>query len=175
MLGVDFKVKFMDLEDEKIKLTIWDTAGQERFRTLTSSYYRGAHGVILVYDVTSKISFDNVKTVWMRELETYASLDTMVLMVVANKIDKTSQRLVSKEEGLELAKSLSALYMECSAKTKLGITAAFEELVHTIIHSPKLATARKNAEAATNASSKLHVQRRTTENDDGAGFGNCSC
>jgi len=140
LLGVDFKAKMMTLENTKtIKLTVWDTAGQERFRTLTSSYYRGAHGVILVYDVTSKPSFDAVRGVWLQELRTYASPDEMVLMVVGNKVDKQTERQVNKEEGQKMAKDLSALYMECSAKTRVGIQAAFEDLVHAVIASGKMA------------------------------------
>lgn len=135
----------MNLDGKAVKLTIWDTAGQERFRTLTSSYYRGAHGVVLVYDVCSRESFDSLQTVWMRELQTYAVPEEMILMVVANKIDKEARR-VSREEGMEYAKELSALYMECSAKTKVGITAAFEELVHTIVNSPRLVAVRSAAE-----------------------------
>lgn len=89
LVGVDFKIKVLDMENgERVKLTIWDTAGQERFRTLTSSYYRGAHGVILVYDVCSRDSFASIQNIWMRELRTYAEPEEMILMVVANKIDK---------------------------------------------------------------------------------------
>lgn len=84
----------LEVGGEKTKLTIWDTAGQERFRTLTSSYYRGAHGVVLVYDVTSRPSFENLSLIWLRELQTYANLDEMVLMLVANKIDKVCTPLL---------------------------------------------------------------------------------
>ncbi len=104
-IGMDFKVKYVQLRTAAaaspreeggrpaaapVKLTIWDTAGQERFRTLASSYYRGAHGVILVYDVCNRTSFDDVTATWLKELTTYAEVDEMVLMVIANKIDKAS-------------------------------------------------------------------------------------
>ncbi|PJF19423.1 putative Ras-like protein Rab-18 [Paramicrosporidium saccamoebae] len=153
-VGVDFKVKFMELEGERVKLTVWDTAGQERFRTLTSSYYRGAHGVVLVYDVCSRESFDGLRQVWMKELQTYAIPEEMILMIVANKIDKVR------------VGELSALYMECSAKTKVGIVAAFEELVHTIMHSPRLAAVRKESEQNTR-----RLQDGVTEGD----VGGCAC
>jgi small GTP-binding protein len=74
--------------DQRIKLTIWDTAGQERFRTLTSSYYRGAQGVVIVYDTSKRSTFDNVEAIWTKELDTYADMDEMTLMVVGNKVDK---------------------------------------------------------------------------------------
>ena len=116
-IGVDFKVKYItlskdiaptttsdestvqesrrrQLKDQRIKLTIWDTAGQERFRTLTSSYYRGAQGVVIVYDTSKRSTYENVEAVWTRELDTYADMDEMVLMVVGNKVDKVGTRLI---------------------------------------------------------------------------------
>lgn len=134
------------MEGERVKLTIWDTAGQERFRTLTSSYYRGAQGVVLVYDATSGESFNNLRSIWQKELQVHADINEMVLMVVANKIDKEGQRTVSRDEGIEYAKDLSALYMECSAKTKIGVQAAFEELVHKIMTSPINKTSPKRTD-----------------------------
>lgn len=85
IVGVDFKIKY--LPTQNIKLTLWDTAGQERFRTLTTAYYRGADGIMLVYDVTDRQSFDDLKSVWRQEIEMYCDLDGLVVMVVANKID----------------------------------------------------------------------------------------
>ncbi len=80
-IGVDFKVKQLDVDDRKYKLTIWDTAGQERFRTLTSSYYRGAQGVILVYDVSNRESFEHLQN-WVSELDTYASSKDVIKIIV---------------------------------------------------------------------------------------------
>ncbi|KAF9928282.1 Ras- protein Rab-18 [Linnemannia zychae] len=136
-IGVDFKVKVIDVDGKKYKLTIWDTAGQERFRTLTSSYYRGAQGVILVYDVTNRDSFNDLQT-WFNELDTYCSSKEVVRMIVGNKVDKESSREVSKQEGQELARKLQTLFVECSAKTKLGVQQAFDELVQQIIDTPSL-------------------------------------
>jgi Ras-related protein Rab-18 len=79
-IGVDFKVKIIDVDDSKYKLTIWDTAGQERFRTLTSSYYRGAQGVILVYDVSTRSTFEHLTT-WFNELDTYTSSKAVIKMI----------------------------------------------------------------------------------------------
>ncbi|KAF9915302.1 hypothetical protein BX616_006463 [Lobosporangium transversale] len=136
-IGVDFKVKVIDVEGKKYKLTIWDTAGQERFRTLTSSYYRGAQGVILVYDVSNRDSFNDLQT-WFNELDTYCSSKEVVRMIVGNKVDKDSSREVSRQEGQELARQLQTLFVECSAKTKLGVQQAFDELVQQIIDTPSL-------------------------------------
>ncbi|KAF9945587.1 hypothetical protein BGZ65_010588 [Modicella reniformis] len=134
-IGVDIKV--IDVEGKKYKLTIWDTAGQERFRTLTSSYYRGAQGVILVYDVSNRDSFNDLQT-WFNELDTYCSSKEVVRMIVGNKVDKESSREVSRQEGQDLARKLQTLFVECSAKTKLGVQQAFDELVQQIIDTPSL-------------------------------------
>merc|ERR1712199_129095 len=94
-IGVDFKIRTIQLEGKTIKLQIWDTAGQERFRTITSSYYRGAHGIIVVYDITDEESFNNVKT-WLEEILRYACEGVNKLMV-GNKCDLASKRVVSTE------------------------------------------------------------------------------
>ncbi|KAI8059186.1 ras family-domain-containing protein [Gongronella butleri] len=136
-IGVDFKVSMMEVDGREYKLTIWDTAGQERFRTLTSSYYRGAQGVILVYDVSSRETFDALNT-WWNEVNTYCSSPDVVKMIVGNKVDKESSRVVTYQEGLAFARRLQTLFVECSAKTKVGVEEAFEELVTKIIETPSL-------------------------------------
>jgi len=136
-IGVAFKVKMIEVEGKKYKLTIWDTAGQERFRTLTSSYYRGAQGVILVYDVSNRETFDALGN-WFTELNTYCSSKDVVKMIVGNKVDKESSRLVTTKEGAAMARKLQTLFIECSAKTKLGVKEAFDELVQKIIETPSL-------------------------------------
>uniref|UniRef100_A0A0D9Z214 GTP-binding protein n=1 Tax=Oryza glumipatula TaxID=40148 RepID=A0A0D9Z214_9ORYZ len=87
-IGVDFKIKFLTVNGKKLKLTIWDTAGQERFRGITSSYYRGAHGIILVYDVTKRESFTNLADVWAKEIELHSTNKECIKMLVGNKVDK---------------------------------------------------------------------------------------
>ncbi|KAF7692368.1 ras-related protein Rab-18-B [Silurus meridionalis] len=135
-IGVDFKVKTIAVDGNRAKLAIWDTAGQERFRTLTPSYYRGAQGVILVYDVTKRDSFTKLEN-WLNELETYCTRNDLVKMLVGNKIDKDN-REVDRNEGLKFARKHSMLFIEASAKTRDGVQCSFEELVEKILQTPGL-------------------------------------
>ncbi|XP_044300594.1 ras-related protein Rab-18-B-like [Varanus komodoensis] len=139
-IGVDFKVKKMVIGDLPLQLAIWDTAGQERFRTLTPSYYRGAQGVILVYDVTRRDSFLGLDS-WLQELEMYTRKN-VVKMLVGNKIDEPD-REVDRREGLHFARKHSMLFVEASAKMKDGVQSAFEEVVLRILQTPELWNVRK--------------------------------
>lgn len=137
-IGVDFKIKTLTVSGKRLKLTIWDTAGQERFRTLTSSYYRGAQGIILVYDVTRRETFTNLSDVWAKEVELYSNNQDCVKMLVGNKVDRESERAVTREEGVALAKELGGLFLECSAKTRENVQHCFEELALKIMEVPSL-------------------------------------
>ena len=136
-IGVDFKVKHMDVMDKRVKLTVWDTAGQERFRTLTSSYYRGAQGVIMVYDVTRRDSFENLDT-WLKEIKLYSpnNGEGVVKLLVGNKIDL--ERRVPREEAEAWARRNGMLFLEASAKTRTGIRQCFMEVVQKILEDPDL-------------------------------------
>lgn len=137
-IGVDFKIKFLTVGEKKLKLTIWDTAGQERFRTLTSSYYRGAQGIILVYDVTRRESFTNLSDVWAKEVELYSTNQDCIKMLVGNKVDRETERLVTREEGIAFAQEYGCLFLECSAKTRTNVQKCFEELALKILEVPSL-------------------------------------
>ncbi|KAG5641005.1 hypothetical protein DXG03_006388 [Asterophora parasitica] len=126
----------MEVKGKRVKLSIWDTAGQERFRTITSSYYRGAQGIILVYDVSNRESFEALPR-WYSELETYVS-SSVVKILVGNKVDKEFSRQVSTAEGETFAKRMSSLFIEASAKTSIGVNEAFQEVVEKILDTPEL-------------------------------------
>ncbi|GMN33042.1 hypothetical protein TIFTF001_003939 [Ficus carica] len=137
-IGVDFKVKYVNVGGKKLKLAIWDTAGQERFRTLTSSYYRGAQGIIMVYDVTRRETFTNLSEIWAKEIELYSTNQDCIKMLVGNKVDKESDRVVTKKEGINFARECGCLFIECSAKTRVNVQQCFEELVLKILDTPSL-------------------------------------
>ncbi|OAY65135.1 GTP-binding protein YPTM2 [Ananas comosus] len=109
-IGVDFKIRTVEQDGKTIKLQIWDTAGQERFRTITSSYYRGAHGIIIVYDVTDQESFNNVKQ-WLNEIDRYAS-ENVNKLLVGNKCDLTANKVVSYETAKAFADEIGIPFME---------------------------------------------------------------
>ncbi|KAL8141377.1 hypothetical protein V2J09_007398 [Rumex salicifolius] len=137
-IGVDFKIKYVTIGGKKLKLAIWDTAGQERFRTLTSSYYRGAQGVIMVYDVTRRETFTNLSDIWNKEIDLYLTNQDCVRMLVGNKVDKESERVVSKKEGMDFARECGCLFIECSGKNRVNVEQCFEELVMKILETPSL-------------------------------------
>jgi len=129
-IGVDFKIRTIEQDGKTIKLQIWDTAGQERFRTITSSYYRGAHGIIVVYDVTDIESFNNVKQ-WLHEIDRYAC-ENVNKLLVGNKSDLTTKRAVTTEQAKEFADSLGIEFLETSAKTATNVEQAFTTMAHQI-------------------------------------------
>ncbi|KAH7886683.1 ras-domain-containing protein [Phlebopus sp. FC_14] len=135
-IGVDFRVHKMEVNGRKVKLSIWDTAGQERFRTITSSYYRGAQGIILVYDVANRETFDALPR-WFTEIDTYVPT-TVPKIIVGNKLDKEHSRQVSTTEGSAFAQRQHALFLEASAKTSVGVREVFEDVVRRILETPEL-------------------------------------
>uniref|UniRef100_A0A8C7Y477 RAB26, member RAS onco family n=1 Tax=Oryzias sinensis TaxID=183150 RepID=A0A8C7Y477_9TELE len=106
-----------------IDFRIWDTAGQERFRSVTHAYYRDAHALLLLYDVTNKSSFDNIQS-WLTEIHEYAQQD-VVLMLLGNKADSAHDRVVKREDGERLAKEFGVPFMETSARSGLNVELAF--------------------------------------------------
>jgi Ras-related protein Rab-1A len=136
-IGVDFKIRTLEVDGKTIKLQIWDTAGQERFKTITSSYYKGAHGIIVTYDVTDKESYKNIDT-WMNEVEKHAS-DNVSRILVGNKCDLEDSRQVSTDEGKELADTYNIRFVETSAKDSKNVEEAFtlmtKEIKSRVVHT----------------------------------------
>lgn len=122
-VGIDFKFKNITVDGERVKVHVWDTAGQERFRTLTATYYRKAQGVLLVYDVTNRESFNNVRN-WMSQITINAEVGISVYLV-ANKLDLVEKRVVSFEEGEALAKEFKTSFMEVSAWSGQNVNESF--------------------------------------------------
>ena len=121
------------MDGKNVKVQIWDTAGQERFRTITQTYYRGAQGIILAYDCTRNESFDNVGN-WVRQIENHAAPNVKKILL-GNKCDLTSEKVVSREQGEEFARQNNMSFFETSAKSGEGIKEAFESIAREIIKS----------------------------------------
>ncbi|KAL7692188.1 putative small GTP-binding protein [Plasmopara halstedii] len=130
-IGVDFRFRTVKIDNKTVKLQIWDTAGQERFRTITSAYYRGADGIIMVYDVTSQESFDHVND-WLSEVNRYASEGTCKLLV-GNKSDINDNKAVLYETAKAFADSLSIPFLETSAKNAQNVEEAFLTMASELI------------------------------------------
>ena len=125
-IGVDFKIKTFEIDSKKIKMQIWDTAGQERFKNIINSYYRGAHGILLLYDITDKDSFKNLNN-WLIEIERNASKNVLRVLI-GNKCDLEDKREVSFNQGKEFADTYGLKFIETSAKKNLNVNEAFETL-----------------------------------------------
>ena len=121
----------MKIDNKTVKLQIWDTAGQERFRTITSAYYRGADGIIMVYDVTSQDSFDHVND-WLKEVNRYAAEGTCKLLV-GDKSDKSTDRVVATEQAKEYADDIGVPFLETSAKSASNVEEAFLTMAGELI------------------------------------------
>ena len=128
-IGIDFKIKLTEMNGVRYKLQLWDTAGQERFRSITTAYYRGAMAIFLVYDVSSKRSFDNINN-WMQNVLMHAERDVN-LMLIGNKSDR-EDRVITYDMGKALADHLDIKFMETSAKNNEGIRDAFIEIVKDV-------------------------------------------
>lgn len=130
-IGVDFRFRTITIDKKTVKLQIWDTAGQERFRTITSAYYRGADGIIMVYDVTNQESFEHVEE-WLSEVDRYANENTSKLLV-GNKADLVDDKVVQEETAQRFAEKLGVPFLETSAKTATNVDAAFLTMAKELI------------------------------------------
>jgi Ras-related protein Rab-1A len=160
-IGVDFKIKTFNIDDKKIKMQIWDTAGQERFKNIIASYYRGAHGILLLYDVTDKDSFKNLSN-WLIEIEKNASKNVLKVLI-GNKSDLEDKRVVSFNQGKEFADTYGLKFIETSAKKNLNVNEAFETLGRELMiaSADKKVTKQKDTKKISVAKAQdLNVQKK---------------
>ncbi|MCD7461954.1 Ras- protein RABA5e [Datura stramonium] len=132
-IGVEFQTQTLEIDGKEVKAQIWDTAGQERFRAVTSAYYRGAFGALVVYDISRSTTFDSIPR-WLDELKTHSDT-TVARMLVGNKCDLENIRAVSVEEGKSLAESEGMFFMETSALDSTNVNKAFEIVIREIYNS----------------------------------------
>jgi small GTP-binding protein len=130
-VGVDFKSVKREIDGKTVQLQVWDTAGQEQFRTITRSYFRGAHGILLTFDITNRLTFDHTH-LWMESIKESASAGVEVILV-GNKLDRAAERTVSEPEGEALAGQFGVPYFEASAKTGKNVEETFDALIRAVI------------------------------------------
>lgn len=172
-IGIDFKIRTIELDGKRIKLQIWDTAGQERFRTITTAYYRGAMGILLVYDVTDEKSFGNIRN-WIRNIEQHAT-ESVNKMLIGNKCDMVDKKVIDTDRGNALAEEYGIKFMETSAKNSINVDKAFITLAKDI--KKRLIDSNDGAAAGTTSGQTLDLgnnnkdgQKSTQPNKDG-----CNC
>ena len=133
-IGLDYRLKTLILEEQKIvKVQLWDTAGQDKFRAITRNYYKGASGIILIFDVTNVKSYENIKK-WINEIKEEIS-EKVAIVLIGNKIDNLQERKISKEQGDKLASEIGVKFFETSAKTGEGINESVFFLVKKIFEN----------------------------------------
>jgi len=157
-IGVDFKIRTIELETKTVKLQIWDTAGQERFRTITSSYYRGAHGIIVVYDVTDQDTFSNVRQ-WLQEIDRYAC-EGVNKLLVGNKSDLEGKRGVEYNAAKEFADQLGIPFLETSAKNATNVEQAFLTMAKQIKDRMGAAQVANNQKSTVKVGAGQSVQQQ---------------
>ena len=132
-IGVEFATKTIKIDEKIIKAQIWDTAGQERYRAITSSYYKGAHGSMIVYDITNSTSFESISK-WLKELRDNVDVG-IPIMLIGNKSDLEKQRLISQTEAIKYAEKERLAFLETSAAEDKNVEEAFIELIKSILES----------------------------------------
>ena len=160
-IGVDFKIKTFDIDEKKIKMQIWDTAGQERFKNIIASYYRGAHGILLIYDVTDKDSFKNLSN-WLIEIEKNASKNVLKVLI-GNKTDLEDKRVITYNQGKEFADTYGLKFIETSAKKNLNVTEAFETLGRELMQASedkKITKQRQNKKISVAKAQDLDIEKK---------------
>ncbi|XP_071938342.1 ras-related protein RABA5c-like [Coffea arabica] len=167
-IGVEFQTQSIEIDGKEVKAQIWDTAGQERFRAVTSAYYRGAFGALLVYDITRKDTFESVRK-WLDELNAHSD-STVAKMLVGNKCDLESMRQVSVEDGKSLAEAEGFFFIETSALDSTNVKQAFEIVIREIYSNVSRKVLNPDM-----SKTELSVNRVSLVDDGAKGWGNYMC
>ncbi|CAN0040239.1 unnamed protein product [Scytosiphon promiscuus] len=165
-IGVEFATKSIQTEGKTIKAQIWDTAGQERYRAITSAYYRGAVGALLVYDISKHVTFENVER-WLKELRDHAEAN-IVVMLIGNKSDLRHLRTVTHEEAMEFAKKHNLAFLETSALDSSGVDSAFQRILTEIYRLMSRKAIAANNSAGPNLSQVETIALSSARDDAGS-------
>ena len=157
-IGVDFKIRTMEIDNKNVKFQIWDTAGQERFKNITASYYRGAHGIFVVYDISDTESFKNINN-WLIEIEKNANKNVYKILV-GNKCDLEDKRTVSYQQGKELAETYGMQFIETSAKSNTNVDEAFHLLGREVM---KMSLNDKEKNFGNKDKNKMKLDKKTED------------
>ena len=160
-IGVDFKIKTFEIDSSKIKMQIWDTAGQERFKNIIASYYRGAHGILLLYDVTDKDSFKNLSN-WLIEIEKNSSKN-VIKVLIGNKTDLEDKRVISQNQGKDFADTYGLKFIETSVKKNINVKEAFETLGRELMAASgdkRITKEKPNKKISVSKAQDLNVQKQ---------------
>lgn len=169
-IGIDFKIRKLQIGEKLVKVQIWDTAGQERFRTITAAYYRNAMAIILVYDITDEGSFNNIKG-WMRNIEQHAS-ENVNKILVGNKSDMSDRRAVPYARGKALADEYKLMFFETSAKSSTNVDEVFTAISKQVIQRLEEADAQTIQQAAAHQQATISLAHTS---EAGAGKKGSSC
>ena len=158
-IGIDFRAKTIQINGYEVKLKIWDTAGEERFRNITNQYYKGADGIVLIFDITDQNTFDKIQD-WMNQINSNTQTNEIGLVLIGNKKDLENNRTVTYKDGEALGKELGIKYFETSALTGEGIKEAFEHVTKEILK-------KKNLENDENGGVMLNMNQKKNQKDSG--------
>ena len=159
-IGIDFQIKYININNKKIKLQIWDTAGQERYRVVTKNYFNSSDGFIIIYDITNRESFNNVKN-WIEQITALAG-ENIKCIIFGNKNDLNNKRQVQKDEGKELAKNYNFNFFETSAKDGSNVEEGFNSIATSVMDDIKsVKSKRSNSSILKKQKTKKEIKKES--------------